>query len=539
MWWINRIIEKQAFKRKFGFLSGSFMFLLTQFFSFNAAFSQEFIYPLNNEMNLRYEKSVFDNELFFSDIKPYDKSFRFLYDSIDNLTLITKNNFPEIFLNKDLLTKNYEKISFSFNPIVEIFPQYGTKSAQIFSNYKLGASFTAAIGDKIGFSIKGFYGLHSFSPEIARQIDSLKTIPHFGNYLKKTGETYHYLPISAYAIYMPSKFFNFELGVGQHFFGDGHRSLFLSDNSSAFPYLKTTVNIWKIKYLWMFGVLTDQNPETESDNFRSKFLITHYLSYYATPWLKLNFFESIIANPVDSVGISYINPGYFNPVIFLRPVEFSGGSADNAFIGLGFNIKFFKKYQLYGQFVADEFVLAEMKSNAGWWGNKFGFQAGLKIFNFFGIENLFARLEYNQVRPYTYSYYNSFGNYGNHFQPLAHPLGANFSEYIAESHYHHKRFSIYGKLMFARAGMDFDSQSYGQDIYRANILRIDDYGNYQGQGYQAKFVNFYINSGWIINPKSLLSVFITFHYQHSNTYQYMTNENFISFGIKSLIFNDE
>jgi hypothetical protein len=187
----------------------------------------------------------------------------------------------------------------------------------------------------------------------------------------------------------------------------------------------------------------------------------------------------------------------------------------------------------------DEFVLSEIRSGKGWWGNKYGFQLGVKIFNLFGIENLFSRIEYNQVRPYTYSYYNSFGNYGNSFRPLAHPLGANFKELTFEEHYHFKRFSVQALLVSSEAGTDSDSVSYGQDIYKSNILKLSDYGIKQGQGQKGRYLDIGFRFSWMLNPKNGLSIFAQGQVQKYTNFQYKPAGKFISFGICSHFLNEK
>jgi len=304
------------------------------------------------------------------------------------------------------------------------------------------------------------------------------------------------------------------------------------------PFVKASVNVWRFKYLWHFGYLRDFNTEIPNLQLNSKLLFSHYLSLNATKWLNINFFESIVSNPVDSVGVTYFNINYLNPVIFFRPVEFSGGSADNALLGFGFKLKLYKKYQFYGQMVIDEFVWSQMKSGNGWWGNKFGIQAGLKIFDFANIQNLYFQLEYNAVRPYTYSYSNSILNYGNHFQPLAHPTGANFGEGIMLAHYHKNRYSLLLKTIISSSGMDKDSISYGQDIYKPYYQRQGDYNNSFKQGLETSFYHIELKVSWLINPNLNHSFFLSVISQKQNSNTTEFKNTYISLGIKYLLYND-
>src|SRR6185503_5104840 len=124
-----------------------------------------------------------------------------------------------------------------------------------------------------------------------------------------------------------------------------------------------------------------------------------------------------------------------NPVIFYRSIEQQNGSFDNALIGLDFKANLPKRFQAYGQLLLDEFLLSEIKKNRGWWANKWGIQLGLKYSDAFNISNLDLQFEHNRVRPFTYSHGDSLANYTHYNQPLAHPLGASFSEFIGIARY--------------------------------------------------------------------------------------------------------
>lgn len=99
------------------------------------------------------------------------------------------------------------------------------------------------------------------------------------------------------------------------------------------------------------------------------------------------------------------------------------------------------KNKIYGQFILDEFKLKELTAGNGSASNKFGYQIGFKSYDFMKTKNLYMQMEYNRVRPYTYSHWTTLQNYGHYNQPLAHPLGANFAEFLTIIRYHRDRFS--------------------------------------------------------------------------------------------------
>ena len=201
--------------------------------------------------------------------------------------------------------------------------------------------------------------------------------------------------------------------------------------------------------------------------YAKKYMSSHYLSINATKKLNISLFESVIWRMNHAPGSSGFDVNYLNPIAMLRPIEFSVNSPDNVLVGLNAKYKLPFSSYLYGQLLLDEFTLDQIKSNNGYWANKFAYQLGYKIFNAFGIDNLTLQTEYNLARPYTYSHFNTQQNYAHYNQPLAHPLGANFSEFLLLINYKWKKFVFDGKIIFSKYGGDIkgDPFSYGSNVY--------------------------------------------------------------------------
>jgi hypothetical protein len=129
--------------------------------------------------------------------------------------------------------------------------------------------------------------------------------------------------------------------------------------------------------------------------------------------------------------------------------------------------------------------LSEIKAGNGWWGNKYGYQLGVKYIDAFTIKNLDLQFELNRVRPFTYSHVDSVANYTHYNQPLAHPLMANFSEIIGIARYQPlPKWLITAELLYYKQGLDSNAQSYGSNIFLPNQApyRIGDYGYNIGAG---------------------------------------------------------
>ena len=116
--------------------------------------------------------------------------------------------------------------------------------------------------------------------------------------------------------------------------------------------------------------------------------------------------------------------------------------------------------------------------------------------------------EFNYVRPYTYQHRSSATAYAHFNQPLAHPLGANFSESVSSIAYSFKRWSLLSRISIADVGYDFNNAleqvSYGNNVLLSYESRPDEYGNSTGQGLNTNVLNVELRLSYLINPSSNL-----------------------------------
>lgn len=313
----------------------------------------------------------------------------------------------------------------------------------------------------------------------------------------------------SYISYTPSDIFDFQLGHGKLFLGDGYRSLLWSDNAKAFPYFKITTDIWNIKYVNMWSQqMYFHDPVVPNERNPIKWNVMHYLDWSVTEWLNLGLFETIIWGNEDTLG-NYrgFEFHYLNPVIFLRPVEFHIGSPDNVTIGVTGKLTLFKNHIFYGQVGITEFKLEEMRARNQWWGNKYVYQLGYKTFNAAGIKNLDFQTEYNYVRPFMYSHFMPSQQYGHALQPLAHPRGANFYESVSFLRYRYKRLSFEGKVQYLVFGQDTAGVNYGNDIFKLYQTRTLEHGNITAK-YAVSNTVWYkdLMISYLINPKNNMNL---------------------------------
>jgi hypothetical protein len=301
-----------------------------------------------------------------------------------------------------------------------------------------------------------------------------------------------FLSARGYVTFRPLKSINVKFGHDYNVFGSGYRSLILSDNSSPYLFLRVDTQLGRFRYtnLWTSMITAGEDSFIEQLR-KKKFAAIHHLSVNLTDKINIGVFEAEVFNR-DSVGGGY-DLNYLNPIIFYRYVESYIGSQDNALLGFDFRWLLGKQASVYGQFVLDEFLTKYLFNGSGFWGNKYSLQLGAKYVDAFGIPNLDLQAEYNMVRPYTYSHKDGGRNYMHYNQSLAHPLGANFREYLGILRYKAtSRLSIYATVMKANQGKDPTSgpmMNFGGDIsksYEERSMNRDGELNQKiGQGIKA------------------------------------------------------
>jgi len=214
------------------------------------------------------------------------------------------------------------------------------------------------------------------------------------------------------------------------------------------------------------------------------------------------------------------------------------GSPDNVLLGFNARMDLWRHVSFYGQFMLDDISISTiLDGNSDWWGNKYGHQLGIKYVNLFSVDQLDLQVEWNRVRPFTYSHYDSLANFSHYNQALAHPLGANFNEWIVSLSYAiGPKLNLKSSLYFMNKGEDPDTISYGGNILRPNNARAGDYGHTVGQGASADIVvwsttiNFELSEGVFID----LDVFLrkktsplAERVQDTHSFQFGVRYNFV------------
>jgi hypothetical protein len=310
-----------------------------------------------------------------------------------------------------------------------------------------------------------------------------KAVPGNGFYKPFKTDGFDYFEARGYVTFGATRYIDIAFGYDKNFIGNGHRSLMLSDFASNMLFLKLNTRIWKINYQNIFTELNNAHLPGGDKLVPKKYAAIHHLDIAITQWLNMGLYEAVIFGRQNRFDF-----GYLNPIIFYRSIEQQNGSFDNSIAGIDFKANLAKKFQVYSQIVLDEFLLSEIKKSRGWWANKWALQFGAKYIDAFNIRNLDLQVEHNRVRPFTYSHRDSVANFTHYNQPLAHPLGANFSEWIGILRYQPApRWLVNAKLLYYIQGRDSNNTvSYGSNIFYPNTppLRTMDFGYAIGEGWK-------------------------------------------------------
>lgn len=526
-----------------------FLIILILLFSSATVFCQQI--PLNaavqnrlNEIFLNGDTSVFTGfrTLNWLELQQYLGNKK--NDVVDSIFGITAANNTGYFL-KHATTNNFiqavgNKSVFAVDPYVQLGGGYANDNTGGLIEALGGLQFQGVCNNKFSYSFGFAAGISQFVKYVNEFIDSSQNyVPGIGHGNLQSKNSYSLSQFNANITYLPSKHFLIGAGYGKNFIGDGYRSLILSDNASSYPYLRVQARFWKITYNVLYNKYT--NPRFQVDGAdQRKYSVLHYLGINFSKRFQLGLYDNILWLARDTNIQRGIDVQYLSPIIFLRPVEYSIGSPDNALLGLTYKYQFYKHGFLYGQIVLDDMHIKDSRANHSQSsGNKYALQVGIWNQDFLGAKNLSWRFEWNGVRPYTYDHdLGKIGlNYTHNNQALADPFNANFHEFISIFNYHNKRW--YGMLqdLFTirgeNPGLPYNN---GENLWGGEA-GIPSNGVKTLTGNKNKYFFNQLTAGYLINPRNRLALQADVIYRkHTSP---VANESvfYFSFGIRTNIFN--
>lgn len=305
---------------------------------------------------------------------------------------------------------------------------------------------------------------------------------------RSPGSVFDYLNSRGYITYTPISPVRIKFGRDKGFWGPGFQSLFLSDYAPEYLYLHIRTRLGRWEYHNFFAQLIDfipNKPDAWGD-YPRKYLTMHQLIWRPARGISVGVFEAVMYSPWSPTGRRGIELAYFVPIIFYRAIEQYLGSPDNGMLGVFGRVNLLRRFQLYSQLAIDDYNFSKRREGRGWWANKYALQVGLKAYDV-GLPTLDLSLEYNQIRPYTYSHSNVSVAWTHYGQFLAHPYGANLQEVSLGLRYQPVAgLTVEGRAIWLEQGLNTPTQNWGSSPFVSDVSYVQPFGNRLLQGFRSR-----------------------------------------------------
>jgi hypothetical protein len=146
------------------------------------------------------------------------------------------------------------------------------------------------------------------------------------------------------------------------------------------------------------------------------------------------------------------------------------------------------------------------------------------------------------VRPYTFTHNDTIANYSNYNQPLAHPLGANFTEVFGLIRYQPIHpLTITAKVLFAAQGRDTSGSNYGANIFipttEENVAGI--YGNEVAQGVKNNLLNVAFTASYMLRHNLYVDGKFQYRKNASDYTAFESSSGIFQLGLRMNLWRDD
>lgn len=440
-----------------------------------------------------------------------------------------------------------ENYSFNLNPVFnfEYGRDLGNDNSRKFLVNSRGIMANVNLGEKLSFSTS-FYENQARVPQYLSNIinnSGEQRLNALGNWRTSNGygtfpgqgrtkpfkeDGFDYAWASGYVSYTPAKNLNIQFGTDKHFIGEGYRSVLLSDNAFNYPFLKFTSQ-WlkgKIQYTSIYASLNElkrlEDFTTPEASYFRKSASFHYLSFLIGKKIEIGIFESTIWQKMRNNLIINTDYTQFNPLIGGNTARFGFADTNNVMLGLNFKMRPFKKFDVYAQLAADD----PSKSRWAW-------QTGFKWFEPFHFKKFMVQGEINRAENYMYAHSATIQNYAHFNQPLAHPLGAGFWEFIGIFNYRNDDWFIEAKLNYATFRKFSGESQYQTDVFANPDIEIHS----SVASSQERLFYHDIKSGYIFNPKTNFCFILGWMHRKQKVFSETMKTSFLYIGLRTTLFN--
>ncbi len=481
-------------------------------FVLNSA-SAQLSLPINHLITQKVESAaIYQNPIFFTCVKPFNeiqlRTFAnvdsvLAFDSKPRVTWFGRKIWKESFLQIDS-----SEFKLTFDPLVNLQIGKDIESGKRTMVNTRGARVRGLIGKNVGFETSFYENQGIFAPFWDDYIRRYEISPGQGRAKHFGTAGWDYAFSSGYVQWQASKVVNVQFGHDKIFVGDGYRSLLLSDASTNYPFMRFTFTWKRVQYTRIVASLMNIDYKAirkDTIAFPKKTANFHILSFSLPKRVQLTLFEGIIIGNPDLRGRFKLNMGVLSPIPFVDMLK-NNQLQTNSVAGTNIRWQIAKGLAAYNQWVIDYDKIDKLKN--------FGYQVGIKYYNALNINRLFLQTEYNVVVPYTYANSDSVIAYSHYSQPLAHPLGANFKEFVGVCNYQFGHWSVYGKITLAKYGTGDSTTNWGKDVMKPKPAITSTSRLLQGE--VTNLTTFEGALSFYFNPKNQMNISAGFYLQDTD-----------------------
>jgi len=449
-------------------------------------------------------------------------------DYFSQVSWIRKKIFREHFAG----ISDKQKYAILIDPVLDL--RIGKEDGNTLYKNTRGYILNGQIGKNL-FVRSEFYETQTTLPEYAAAwVDTMKFIPGMIRMKPFGTNGFDYGVAFSQIMWQPFKNYGMRLGYDRFHIGKGYRSMILSDASQAYPFLMNTFT--HDKWSMSHNIASLHNPDfnnrlniplSESGVYQQKWFSFTYLAYSPKSWLNLGLFESIIFMPADSTGISFY-PMSMLPLPLVRTIAVESKGLHHAMVGLLADATWKERFVFYTQIVADKIDFSKLKYQQGIQG---ALQLGVRL----NVpEGGYVFSEFNLATNNAYTSSHAWTSYTSNDQPLAHPTGQQFKEFICGFHWREDPFLV---------DISFNNIWAGALPVTDNYLRADNYtdvlltGFYEPINRPDRVMHLGCTVAYYINRVTNFAIFTGLHYRNFHSTLSVTPENSLTYeiGIRHMI----
>lgn len=352
-----------------------------------------------------------------------------------------------------------DRLEFTLNPQLRVVKFWNrtenTSELHISNGYEINGRYSDHIGFYWNLVDNTFSGDFAVPPRNVFKDSGYPFISPSGNSFS-WNENIFYLTFKWKDIY-------FEIGRNFLVWGPGERDhIILSTNAPAFDQLKLQFHSKYVNYTVVTGKLfapVDTILAIRDMPKSSKYLAAQRVDITPSRYFQIGWTQLIVyAN-------RNIELGYALPFSFFKSSEHYYGDRDNSLMAVDVQIFPFKHITGYVTWLIDDMTTSKIGTN--FYGNKFAFQFGLKMYNVSLLStqhNIF--MEYIKIDPYVYSHRfenaTEYKHYDSHLGSYLEPNSDMF--YQKWEWLLFKSFKLIGEYEYIRHGENLPDVNVGGSV---------------------------------------------------------------------------